>query len=65
MGCRDSFGGEAHLGGVRGQVIGGVQMEVCDVPEPAWMDRGTDNKRMKYRFREKEERDEMNPQNYD
>lgn len=30
--------GEAHLGGVGGQVVGWVQVEVRDVPEPAWMD---------------------------
>lgn len=34
----DAFGGEANLGGVWGQVVGGVKVEVCDVPEPAWGD---------------------------
>ncbi len=45
VGGRDPFGGEANLGGVRGQVVGGVQVEVCDVPEPAWIDGGKVNKR--------------------
>lgn len=36
----NSFGREANLGGVRGQAVGGVQVEVGDVPEPAWRDGG-------------------------
>lgn len=40
LGDGDSFGGEAHLGGVWGQVVGGIEVEVCDVPEPAWIDGG-------------------------
>lgn len=31
----DSFGGEADLAGFCGLVVGGVQVEVGDVPEPA------------------------------
>lgn len=40
MGRWSSFGGEANLGRIRGQVVGGVQVEVSDVPEPAWIDGG-------------------------
>lgn len=34
------FRGETHLGRVWDQVVGGVQVEVCDVPEPAWTEGG-------------------------
>lgn len=37
VGGGGSFGGETHLGGVLGLVVGRVQVEVGDVPEPAWM----------------------------
>lgn len=36
MGGGESFGGETNLGGVPGLVVGRVQVEVSDVPEPAW-----------------------------
>lgn len=36
MSDRNSLGGEADLRGVWGLVVGGVQVEVCDVPEPGW-----------------------------
>lgn len=39
----DSFGGEADLGGVWGLVVGGVQVEVRDVPEPGWRHGGDVN----------------------
>jgi len=41
-----SPGGGAHLGGVRARLVGRVQVEVRDVPEPAWKhggDRDHDN----------------------
>lgn len=47
MGGGGSFGGEADLGGVWGQVVGGVQVEVSDVPEPAWTDGGKVNEKKK------------------
>lgn len=37
-GGRGSFGGEANLGGIWCQVVGGVQVEVGDMPEPACVD---------------------------
>lgn len=42
----NSFGGEADLGGVWGLVVGGVQVEVCDVPEPGWRHGGGVNTRV-------------------
>lgn len=36
LGDGDSSGREANLGGVWGQVVGGIKVEVRDVPEPAW-----------------------------
>lgn len=39
LGDRDTFWGEADLGGVGGRVVGGVKVEVCNVPEPACRDR--------------------------
>lgn len=36
LGDRVALGGQADLGGVRGHVVGGIEVEVCDVPEPAW-----------------------------
>lgn len=36
----NSFGGEADLGGVWGLAVGGIQVEVCDVPEPGWRHEG-------------------------
>lgn len=38
IGGRNSFGGITNLLGVWGQVVGGVQVEVCDVPKPPWTD---------------------------
>lgn len=35
LGDGDSFGGEADLGGVSGHVVGGVKVEVRNLPEPA------------------------------
>lgn len=39
----DAFRGVTHLGGVFSQVVGGVQVEVSDVPEPAWREVSTAN----------------------
>lgn len=39
----DAFGREANLGGVWGQAVGGIKVEVCDVPEPAWIDGGRES----------------------
>lgn len=41
VGGRNPFGGEANLGGVWSQVVCGIQVEVCDVPEPAWRQTGS------------------------
>lgn len=38
LGGRGSFGGEANLGGIWCQVVGGVQVKVGDVPESACVD---------------------------
>lgn len=45
LGDRVAVGGQTDLGGVRGHVVGGIEVEVCDVPEPAWTHSGKVKKR--------------------